>query len=62
MEKKTFDLLIRVLERLHNHGVLNHLILIGSWCNLLYKDYFKSEEYISTFRTRDVDFYIKKPI
>jgi len=44
-------------------GILDDLILIGSWCVYFYKDYFSGAPYIdqSTIKTRDIDFLIDTP-
>ncbi|MBU4376918.1 MAG: nucleotidyltransferase domain-containing protein [Candidatus Omnitrophica bacterium] len=58
MEKKQYELCVEVLRRLDNAGVLKYLILVGSWCIPFYRDYFKDVPYVSSIRTRDVDFMI----
>ena len=58
MVKKQYELCVEVLRRLNKAGVLKDLILVGSWCIPLYKDYFKTTKYVTTIRTRDVDFMI----
>ena len=61
MEKKQSDLYRDVLRRLAQEGVLSNVVLIGSWCGQLYRDYFKKKEYTPTIRTRDIDFLIPIP-
>lgn len=63
MEKKQSDLCLEILRRFHKEGILDDLILIGSWCIYFYKEYFNSVPYIdqSAIRTRDIDFLIDKP-
>jgi len=61
MEKKTFNICIEVLNRLERAGVLKHIILIGSWSIYFYKYYFKSKEYLTYIRTKDIDFVIPTP-
>lgn len=61
MEKKQYELCREVLRRLDQRGLLNNLILIGCWCLLLYKDYFKRSSYRAAIRTRDLDFLIPLP-
>ena len=58
MEKKIDNLCFEVLHRIHSAGVLQHLILIGSWSIYFYKYYFKSKDYSSFIRTQDVDFLV----
>lgn len=61
MEKKQYELCREVLLRLDQHGLLNSLILIGSWCLILYEDYFRQSSYRAAIRTRDLDFLIPLP-
>ena len=56
MDNAQYNLCCEVLRRLHREKVLNHMVLIGSWCLLAYADYFKPytiaqafEHAISTF-------------
>lgn len=58
MEKKQYDLCMEVLRRLDRVGVLESLILIGSWCQPFYRDYFKNAAYSFSLRTRDMDFLV----
>jgi len=59
--KKQSDLYRDVLRRLDTEGVLSHVLLIGSWCGQLYRNYFKTEQYTPTIRTRDIDFLVPLP-
>lgn len=61
MEKKTFDLCLEVLRKFKKAGILEYIILIGSWSIYFYKNYFKSESYSTFIRTRDIDFLIPIP-
>lgn len=61
MAKKQSDLYRDVLRRLDSEGVLSHVLLIGSWCGQLYRNYFKTEQYTPTIRTRDIDFLVPLP-
>ena len=63
MEKKQSDLCLEILRRFHKEGILDELILIGSWCVYFYKEYFSNMPYIdqATIRTRDIDFLIDRP-
>ncbi|MBU1912537.1 MAG: nucleotidyltransferase domain-containing protein [Candidatus Omnitrophica bacterium] len=63
MEKKQYELCVEVLRRFNKAGILDGLILIGSWCLYFYKGYFKNISYIdiSTIRTRDIDFLVPIP-
>ena len=42
-------------------GILDHLIMVGSWCILLYQDYFKEKGNLPPIRTRDIEFLIPIP-
>ena len=63
MEKKTSDLFLEVLKRLQGAGALDDLILIGSLCLPIYRDYFSggNARDFSALRTRDADFLIGSP-
>jgi len=61
VEKKQYELCREVLRRLAQRGLLNNLILIGSWCLLFYKDYFQQSSYRAAIRTRDLDVLIPLP-
>lgn len=63
MEKKQYELCLEILRRFHKEGILDNLILIGSWCVYFYADYFRGIPYIdqATIRTRDIDFLVDDP-
>jgi len=61
VEKKINSLCLEVLNRLNKAGVLKDLIIIGSWSIYFYKYYFKSENYSTYVRTKDIDFLISIP-
>lgn len=61
MEKKTYDLCLKVLKIFNKADLLKHIILIGSWSIYFYKNYFNSESYSTFIRTRDIDFLIPFP-
>lgn len=50
----------KILKALDKQGVLEHLIVIGSWAVPFYQDYFKDPGYHPTIRTTDIDFLISK--
>ncbi len=58
MEKSQLDLCLRVLKKLHHAGVLDGIIIIGSWALYFYKFHFKEKGYSPDIRTRDIDFLI----
>lgn len=61
MEKKKYDLCLEVLRRMEKEGILDKVLLVGSWCILLYQDYFKGAAILPTLRTRDLEFLIPIP-
>ncbi|MEK6715271.1 MAG: GSU2403 family nucleotidyltransferase fold protein [Candidatus Omnitrophota bacterium] len=61
MEKNQYELCIKVLKKLYKAGILQDIILIGSWCIPFYKDYFGSVKYPTAIKTRDVDFLVPAP-
>lgn len=52
------QLVAEILKRLHSVGILDRVLIIGSWCGSFYRDYFKSPEYAPVLRTRDIDFLV----
>lgn len=62
MQKPQYDLCCEVLRRMRSHRVLPYLVLTGSWCLLLYRQYFECDELFSTLRTRDMDFLVPVPL
>jgi len=61
VEKSQYELCIEVLRRLDRAGVLKHIVLVGSWCTLLYRGYFSSHAYAPSLKTRDIDLLIPRP-
>jgi hypothetical protein len=55
-------LVIEVLRRLHEHTILEKVLLIGSWCALFYKDYFKDPHYNPRIMTRDIDILVPRGV
>jgi len=62
VEKKKYDLCCEVLRRLKQEGVLDKAMLVGSWCTLLYQDYFKGKGELPTLRTRDMELLFPIPV
>lgn len=50
-----------VLSRMRDAGLLDDLILVGSWCLPAYRDYFSGTGRVRTLRTRDLDFLVPIP-
>lgn len=61
MEKNQYKLAVEVLRRLEQAGVLDKVVLIGSWCIPCYKNYFSKLDYTLPLRTRDIDFLVSAP-
>jgi hypothetical protein len=61
VEKNQYELCVEVLRRLSSRNLLGGVILIGSWCMPFYKEYFAGVKYLSTIKTRDVDFLVPHP-
>ena len=61
MEKKKYDLCLEVLGRFSQKGLLNQLVLAGSWCLCFYEDFFAGLHYTPAIRTRDIDLVVPLP-
>jgi len=46
----------KVLEKLDREGILQHLIVVGSWCVYFYKHQFKDAFRLTSWRTKDIEF------
>ena len=56
------DEILKVLKALNQQDALKHLVVIGGWVTLFYRDYFKDPNYHPVIRTTDIDFLVpKKP-
>lgn len=56
------DEIFKVLKALDQQGALKHLVIVGSWATLFYRDYFKDPNYYPTIRTTDIDFLVPKKL
>ncbi len=61
MERNNYPLYEEILKRLDHNGILDHVVVVGSWAIYLYTEYFRSADYHPAIRTRDVDFLIRIP-
>jgi len=43
-------------------GILEKIMLVGSWCVILYEDYFKGKSILPVLRTRDLEFLFPVPL
>jgi len=62
VEKKKYDLCLEVLRRMKREGILEKIMLVGSWCVILYEDYFKGKSILPVLRTRDLEFLFPVPL
>lgn len=58
MQNKQYELSLNVLRKLEEAGVLQNLVLVGSWCLVAYRDYFRDVGAVPAVRTRDMDFLV----
>jgi len=61
MERKG-NLFFSILYSLYDAGILEDIILIGSWCHYFYRVYFSNAPEIPLLRTLDIDFLIPNPV
>ena len=55
------ELFLQMLIEFHKYGILNDIILIGSWVLPIYQYYFSNSPEIPILRTSDIDFLIPNP-
>lgn len=60
MDRNQSDLFLEILRRLDKEGILSKIILIGSWCLPLYREYYSGKSNLTTLRTRDIDFLVSR--
>jgi hypothetical protein len=60
MEEK-YELLSAVLNELQENGVLDGLVIVGSWCQYFYRILFDNAPEIPLLRTLDIDFLVPNP-
>lgn len=60
MEER-YKLALSILKEFQKHGVLDNVILIGSWCIIFYRYYFDNTNEIHLWKTADIDFLIPDP-
>ena len=58
MPSKQYELCALVLKRLRDAGVLESLVLVGSWCMVLYRAYFHDVGRVDAVKSRDMDFLV----
>lgn len=62
MENNQYRLVCRLFRSMDESGVLEHVILIGSWCLLAYQQYFSGIPFEPGIRTRDIDLLVPIPL
>lgn len=62
MENNQYRLVMRLFRSMEEAGVLDHVVLIGSWCLLAYQHYFRGIPFEPGIRTRDVDLLVPIPL
>jgi len=59
MNRKQKDKFYEVLHSFEEEGILEHLVLVGSWCEVIYQEGNLMEGFRATTRTYDLDFLIR---
>ena len=62
VEKKKYSLFLEVMRRMEKEGILDGIILAGSWCMVLYEEYFNGKGIFPPLRTRDIDLLFPLPL
>lgn len=55
------NLVLSILKSFHEEGILEEMVLIGSWTHLIYAHHFHNPPEIPAARTLDIDFLVPKP-
>ena len=61
MENSAENNFVEILVQLQNAGALRRLVLVGSWCLLVYKNVYNNAPEIPALRTTDLDFLVREP-
>ena len=56
------ELCMEVLKSLQGAGVLDHVVLVGSWCLYFYRHGDILQGHLGTLRTDDIDFLLPQPL
>jgi hypothetical protein len=54
VEKKQYELCVEILRRFKQAGILDDLILIGSWSAYFYNDYFADNDYLDRLAVKTI--------
>lgn len=57
-DEAQFEVFTRILRRFEREGVLQHVMLIGSWCLRIYRSALTGARSLPAMRTLDADFLI----
>lgn len=52
---------VEIITALNNEGILQQFVLIGGWCQKIFRHLFGNPHEISALRTADIDFLVKDP-
>lgn len=55
-----YEIVDDVLEVLHREGILEHLIIVGSWCIYFYRHHYGDIFRVSPLRTLDIDINVSR--
>lgn len=58
---RQIELFYTLMKTLQDKGVLKEVVLVGSWCQYFYQEYFGYSPQIPAVRTVDIDFLIPNP-
>ncbi len=61
MPEKNEELFLTILKTLEDNGVLQDMVLVGSWCMLFYKQIFKDNPLLPAVKTMDMDLLVPRP-
>jgi len=55
-----YEIVDGVLEVLNRNGILQHLIIVGSWCTYFYRHHYGDIFRVSPLRTLDMDINVSR--
>ncbi|MFC1584660.1 GSU2403 family nucleotidyltransferase fold protein [Fibrobacterota bacterium] len=61
MPEQNEELFFSVLKKLKENGVLEDMVLIGSWCLFFYKQLFQDDPLLPAVKTMDMDLLVPRP-
>jgi len=57
-----YSLCLEIMRRLDRAGMLEKIVLVGSWCTYFYRESSAQQRILATLRTDDVDFLVPRPL